>query len=327
MRRLIAAFLSALVAPAIFAQAIASTSAGIVVANDGRVHLEGKWSVDGVEHPTVIAASDTRIAVLDALNDRATIVELASGTSRTISTAGTPVAALFIEEGLFVLARDGGVLQTPQGDVPLAADPAFLGRVEDRLYVYSRSAGVLQEIQGTTVLRRLEVPPFASDMEISGTTAFLVYPRDARIRTIDLERMAIEGELAVGAVPTDLAFAGGGSLLTARLLAVADPSARRVWLTESTQSLPKAVGRGFLRGLLGLGLFGSRASEFPTGVDRVEIRGNGWIAYDSSSGSLYRFGRRNSALLATGVPPAGFALTLNGVAWWDGTSVAQTTFE
>jgi hypothetical protein len=129
--------------------------------------------------------------------------------------------------------------------------------------------------------------------------------------------------LNIGAVPTDLAFAGGNTALTARILAVADPSAKRVWLAESTQSTTEAVARGFLRGLLGLGLFGGRASQFPTGVDRVAIRGKLWIAYDSSTRTLYHFTRKQSTVVARNVAPGAFALIEDGVAWWNGTSVAQ----
>lgn len=325
MKRIVAFML--LFAPAALGQVVASTSRGVVSAHDGRIRLENGWNVEGVSNPTSIAVGDERIAVLDALHDAATIVDLASGQSRTIETAATPVDAAFIGDDLFVLARDARLLQTPAGDVPLSPDPAFLRRSGNRLYVYGRASGVIEEVEGARVQRRLAVPPFASDLEISGSTAFLVYPRDARIRTVNLGTMQLEGELAVGAVPVDLAFAGGGTILTARLLAVADPSAKRVWIAESTQSLPKAIARGFIRGLLGLGLFGNRASEFPTGVDRVEIGARGWIAYDSSSGSLYRFDRKSSRLLARDVPPAGFALTAKGVAWWNGTSVAQSALE
>ncbi|MFP5245822.1 MAG: hypothetical protein ACLGH0_03935, partial [Thermoanaerobaculia bacterium] len=66
-----------------------------------------------------------------------------------------------------------------------------------------------------------------------------------------------------------------------------------------------------------------RASQFPTGVDRVDIRGKAWIAYDSSSGTLYSFTKKKSSVLATNVAPGAYALTAGGVAWWNGTSVAE----
>jgi hypothetical protein len=218
------------------------------------------------------------------------------------------------------------VLQHGTTRIPLAADPAFLRQANGKLYVYSRTSGTLEEIDRDRVTRRIAVSPFASDFEVSGTTGYLVDPRNARVRVVDLSKMKTAGEIAVGAVPVDLAFAGGGTALTARILAVADPSAKRVWLQEGTQSMTQAIARGALRGLLGLGLFGSGASQFPTGVDRVAIHGKVWLAYDSSSGTLYRFTKRSSAIVAKNVPPNGFTATADGVAWWDGTSVAQTTF-
>jgi hypothetical protein len=229
-----------------------------------------------------------------------------------------------LRDELYVLARDARVLQHGATRIPLAADPTFLRQTNGRLYVYSRTAGVLEEIENDRVARRISVSPFAADLEISGTTAYLTCPRDARVHMIDLTTMKPAGEIAVGAVPVDLAFAGGGTAITARVLAIADPSAKRVWLQEGAQSMTQAIARGALRGLLGLGLFGSRASQFPTGVDRVVARGNFWVAYDSSSGTLYRFDRRSSSIVAKNVPPRGFALTANGIAWWNGTSVAET---
>jgi hypothetical protein len=306
-----------------FAQVLTSTRVGIVAAHDGRIELPGKWTVDGVSHATSIVATDDRVAVLDALANEAVVVDLATGRASRMRTAETPIAAAFLGRELYVLARDARVLQHGAVKIPLAADPAFLRQAGGRLYVYSRTAGVLQEVDGNRVTRRLPVPPFGSDLEISASTAYLVYPRDARVRTFDLTRMQPAGEIAVGAVPVDLAFAGGGTALTARILAIADPSAKRVWLQEGTQSMTQAIARGMLRGFLGLGLFGSGASQFPTGVDRVAIRGNLWIAYDSSSGTLYRFTKRTSSIVAKNVPPGGFALTVDGVVWWNGTSVAQ----
>jgi hypothetical protein len=322
MKKLLAAVAFLATVPA-FAQALTSTSAGIVIAHDGVVEIPHKWRVEGVRNATGIVASAERVAVLDALRNEAVVVDLVSGRATRIATAETPIAAVFVGSELSILCRDARLLQRGAARIAVAADPAFLRSANGKLYVYSRTSGALEEITGARVSRRMAAAPFASDLEISGNTAYLVYPRDGRIRTIDLTRMQSSGEIAVGGVPVDLAFAGGGTALTARLLAVADPSAKRVWLEEGTQSMTEAVTRGVLRGFLGLGLFGSRASEFPTGVDRVSVRGSLWIAYDSSSGTLYRFNKRSSSVVARNVPPHGFALTADGVAWWDGTSVAQ----
>jgi len=306
-----------------FAQVLTDTPRGVVVAHDRRIELVNGWDIAGVEHATSIVPSDDRVAVLDALNNEAAIVDLASGRATRIRTAETPIAAIFVKRDLYILARDSRVLQRVGGeDIPLAADPSHVAAADGRVFVYSRASGVLQEIGGA----RYEVPPFASDFEIAGDSFCLAYPREGKVRLGRIGRMGPMGpitEITVGAVPVDLAFAGGGTALTARILAVADPSAKRVWLTESTQSTAKAVARGFLRGFLGLGLFGGRASQFPTGVDRVETRGKTWIAYDSSSHTLYHFTRKQSTVIARGVAPHAFALTANGVAWWNGTSVAE----
>lgn len=315
MKRFLVALL--LLAPASFAQLVTSTPAGIVVAHDGRIELEGKWSADGVDHPTAATASSDRIAVLDSLANEMVIADLTSGHVTRHATPETPIAAEFVQGGVYVLARDARVLQHIGGPaIPVAADSAFLRRSGERLFTYSRTMGVVEEVDGDRVTRRMNVPAFASDFEVSGETGYLVYPRDGRIRTIDLPSMKAGGEIAVGAVPVDMQFAGGGSALTARILAVADPSSKRIWLAEADQSMTKAIARGFLRGLLGLGLFDSRSSRFPTGVDRVEIVGKRWFAYDTSSGTLYRFDKRKSSVVTKGVAPAAFAVSTSGVSWW-----------
>jgi hypothetical protein len=266
-----------------------------------------------------------RVVTLDPLRDVAVVYDTITKTTTRYPTPSTPVASAFLGDDLYILARDARVVQRIGGPaIPVAQDPAFLGVSEGSLYVYSRTTGVLEEIAGDRVTRRASVPRFASDLEIAGRSAYLVYPRDARIRIVDLKTMKIRGEVAVGAVPVDLAVAGGGTALTARILAVADPSAKRVWLTEETQSTAKAIARGFLRGFLGLGLFGNRSSQFPTGVDRVWIRGKHWIAYDTSSGTLYSFTKQKSTVLARNVAPGDFFVTDEGVVMRNGMSVAQT---
>ncbi len=308
-----------------FPQVLTSTDRGVVVAHDGRITLEDRWSVEGVRNATFIIASDDQVAVLDALHDEAVIVALPSGKATRVVTAATPIAAAFLGRDLYILARDARLLQRAGSDinVPVAADAAFVAEWNGRLYVYSRATGTIEQSDGLRIRSSVKAAPFASDFEIADGTGYLTFPREARVRTVSLETMKLSGEIAVGAVPVDLDFAGGGTALTARVLAIADPSAKKVWLAESTQSTAEAVARGFVRGLLGLGLFGGRASDFPTGIDRVQTRGSIWIAYDSSSRTLYHFSRKRSVVLARNVAPRAFTLTGRGVAWWDGTSVAE----
>ncbi|MBV8518320.1 MAG: hypothetical protein JO197_13060 [Acidobacteria bacterium] len=316
MKKLVLLF-ALLAAPLATAQLLIDTPRGVVAAHDGRVELADRWRVDGVANATSIAASSDRVAVLDALHNEAVIVELASGRVTRVATAETPIAALFVSGELYVLARDARVLQHVGGaSIPLAADPAFVRAANGRLYVYSRVDGVLEEIERDRVVRRATIAPFASDLEVDGANAYLLFPRDARVRVVDLRTLRVSDTLAAGAVPVDVALAGGGSALTAPILAVADPSAKRVWLTEGTQSMTQAVARGFLRGVLGLGLFANRSSEFPTGIDRVVARGSRWLAYDSSSGTLYRVTRQKSTVVATGIAPGAYALTAGGIAFW-----------
>jgi hypothetical protein len=311
MKRLLAV---ALFAPLAFAQAVTDTSRGVVYAHEGRVQLAGGWSVTGVETATSIVAGKEHVAVLDAIHNDAVIIELATGRATQHATEETPVDASFLGAELYILARDARVLQhVGAGSIPLAADPAFLRAWQNTLYVYSRTAGVLQEIANDRVVRTMSVAPFASDMEIADGIAYLAYPREGRIRAVELKTMEIADNVTVGAVPTDLAFAGGGTAITARILAVADPSAKRVWLTEGTQSTAEAVARGFLRGFLGLGLFGKRASQFPAGVDRVLTRDKLWVAYDTSTRTLYRFTKTKSSVIARDIAPNAFTLTARGV--------------
>jgi hypothetical protein len=285
------------------AQVLTATNRGVVVATPHRIELKGVWSVEGVEHPTFITASEDRVLVLDAINNEAVIVE--RGAAQRIRTAETPVAASFVGNDVYILARDGGVVHQIGG--PDTKTQADLLRGE---WLYSRATGALTKIGGTTV----QTPPFASDLEVDGDTVYLTYPREAAVRSV---RAGIVETIKVGAVPVDLAIAGN-------LIAVADPSSKRIWMTEGRQTVAEAFARGFVRGFLGLSS-GRGNREFPTGVDRVGTRGRVWVAYDSSTGTLYSFTRKQSTMIARGVPANGWAVTANGVAWWDGTSVAQKT--
>lgn len=263
---------------------------------------------------TLISGGD-RVALIDGVGNEVRVLDLRGNSLMSAKTAETPVDAVFVDGELYVLERDARTLSIAGTNrrVQLAADPAFVRESNGRLYVYSRTSGTIEEItRDLRVARRLAVAPFASDFEIVGRNGYLVFPGEGKMRAFSLATMKALGDIAVGAVPTDVASAGGITL------AVADPSAKRVWLIEGEQTLTQAVTRGFLRGLLGLGLQGNRQSEFPTGVDRVATRGAFWVAYDSSSGTLYRFTKSKVTTLARNVAPGSWAMTDQGVVVWEG---------
>lgn len=320
MKRLL---LIALVATAANGQVVATAGRNIVVAHDDRIEMFDAsankiWSGDGVGHPAAIAVSSDRLAVVDSFANAVAIADLATGRSRRVATGETPVAALFLGRDLYVLDRDANRLEKIGGaSIDLAPDPSFMRAANGRIYVYSRLDGIVQEIapEAMRVVRRLTVVPFASDLEIDGTTGYLVCPQDAKLRTFSLRTMQRGGDLAAGAVPVDLALAHSTALSGSRL-AVADPSAKRVWIVEGNQSIGAAFARGFIRGLLGLGLFEPKSSEFPTGVDRVQSRGSAIVAYDSASRTLYRVLRSKAEPVARDVAPDAFALSDSGIAVW-----------
>lgn len=259
----------------------------------------------------MLIVSNDRVATLDGLNNRVTI------NGESFSVGESPVDALFVGNDLYVLARDGNILQrlSDRASVAVAADSVFLRERSGLLYVYSRRGGLLQEIdpRRLAITRRMEVAPFASDLEIAGSTAYLVYPRDAVIRMIDLKKLERAGEIKAGAVPVDLAITRASNAISGATLSIADPSAKRVWSIEGNQSLSAAVARGFIRGLLGLGLFAPQSADFPTGVDRVFPGG---FAYDSSSRTLYRVRNRKVTVVAKDLAPSSLAATERGVVVW-----------
>ena len=310
--------------------AIAATSRGILVARSGSIEMFDRgganviWKSEGLPTPARIATSKDQAVIIDPLASQIRLIDLRNGSGTTIRTGETPIDALFIDGRLYLLERDSRALARigtdgTRASISVAADPAFLRQANGRMYVYSRTPGVLQEITTTpfAVTRTTNITPFASDFEVDGKNAYLAFPRVGNISIVSLASMKTVGSTAVGAVPIDIAIASTGSALTASTLAIADPSAKRVWMIEGAQSFAQAIARGFLRGLVGLGLYGGRQSQFPTGVDRVVIRGSRSYAYDSSSGTLYRSTKSQSSVVAKNLAPTGFTVTAEGVYVWD----------
>jgi hypothetical protein len=313
------------------AQTVANTPRGILAAHDNVIELIDRgrtlWKSEGVSTPGAMAVRETRAAVLDPIHDRVAIVDLASGHTTFAHTRSSPVAAAFAGSELLVVDRDARVVEKIGGaSVKLGSDPEFISVIGDRVYVYSRVDGALQEIaiEPFALRRQIKIAPFASAMVCDARSAYLVYPFEGKVRVVDLAAFKDASEIRIGNVPTDVAFAGEPTALTARRLVIADPSAKRVWLIEGRQSSLQSLARGFLRGILGIGLFGGKESQFPTGVDRVIASGPRWLAFDSSTGTLYSVTPKASVVIARGLSSHGFALTPGGVAYWrSGTLVAQ----
>ena len=318
MKRAVLA-LALFVAPHVFAQAVATTPRGVLAAHDTIVELAGRWSAQGVHDARMIVVGSDRAAIIDPLANEVRLIDLATGRGNTIETGETPIDGVFAGDDLFIITRDGGTIERSDGrKLRIGADPAFIRSANGRLYVYQRLNGTVSEIttEPFAIARRTSVAAFASDFEIDGRSGYLVLPRAGKIATFSLDTMKPAAMIDAGAVPVDIAVGGRGSALNARTLAIADPSGKRVWMIEGTQSATQAIARGFLRGLLGLGLYSNPSSEFPTGIDRVIAAGRAWIAFDSSTGTLYRLSKTRPAVIAIGVAPNAFAVTGDNVVYW-----------
>ncbi len=306
------------------AQVVATAGRGYLAAHDDQVELFDEqakriWTADGVDMPSRIAVGSDRAAVIDSFHNIVHTYDLATGRTERMATGETPIDARFIGRDLYTLDRDASRIErVGGGSIAVAPDPAFMRIANGRIYVYSRLDGIVQEIDPTSmrVTRTVTLAPFASAFEVDGRTGYLLYPRDAKLRTFALSTMRRGGDIAAGAVPVDLAIASRSNALSASRLVIADPSAKRVSVVEGSQSVAAAVARGFIRGLLGLGLFRPRSSSFPTGVDRVATRGAITVAYDSTTQTLYRLKGSKGIVIARELGADAFAVGDGVVAVW-----------
>lgn len=352
-----------LLASPLFAQCVAVTQSGtIVAAHDGFVDLydaDGQkriWRANGLPYASAIAIGEKDVAVLDPIDNRAVIVDLETGAPRPLRTAETPIAAVFAGRDLYVLDRDARIVERiaatggARATVALDADPSFMRPLDGKLYVYSRTTGALQEITLSpfAVSRTVTVLPFASGLEVAKLFAYVVYPAGQRdslkrlppgpsqaelsqfaarrgsVLTVDLASMKPASNGTIGAVPVGITLFGGDILAAPVIVAIADPVAKSVWVVDGVQSEKQAFARGFIRGLIGLGSVDTDHVSFESGVDRVSINGSHRLAYDTATGTLYRFSNKDSSVVARGVGPNAFAATPTGFAWWqNGTLVAQ----
>lgn len=274
-----------------------------------------------LEHPTsvVIAADGQEAFVLDAMENRGSFVSIPQEKLRPVSLGETPVDATYLGGDIFVLCRDSAEVRRIRSNGTWDALSISRGssqlRVSGRLlYAYNPQEGSVHEISPSElrVLRSGSTERFASDFEVDGTSGYLVFPRSGRLIVVSLASLRESGRLNVGAVPIDLALETDRTRLTSGAVAVADPSSKKIWRTERSQSFSEAFARGFARGLLGLGLFAPKSTEFPRGVDRIRVGGGSQAALDSSSGNLYATRGGRSTLVARGMTGVSFDLGSNG---------------
>jgi hypothetical protein len=302
----------------------------VVVANPGHIRVIDATTRsvvldrDGVRMPRVIATSaDDRVAVLDPVASE--IAVLQGGEFERARVAETPVAALWRDDALFVLSRDGATLtrfrHAEREELALGTDPALMRDTPAGIAVYSQSTGeiALVDPSSMSIRRRAALPPAASDLESDGAHLYLTYPREGLVIAAALRDLVVVERLRVGAVPVDAAIEGNSGAMSGGLLSVADPSSKRVWRIERTQSPLAAFGRAFLRSLIGLRLIRPDSSVAPAGVDRVWVGGKSRYALDSSSGALFRIDGTTLRAIGSGVDAHAIDVSRDGrAAFWTG---------
>ena len=280
-------------------------------------------TLPGPRRPTHLVTAGSRVAILDMLHNEVHLVDAGRRTVSKMTTAESPVDAVFHNNELFVIARDARMLEK-FGSAPrsqsttIPADCSFIRAGRNHLYLYSRTEGFLVEIDPVAlrITRRLAIEAFASDLEIDEDYAYLAYPATGKVRGVNLETLTAAEPVKAGAVPIDIHISPHGTALTGRTMVVADPASKRIWITETTQSALEAFARGFLRGLIGLGLYGGRTSKFATGIDRVAASREMSVTYDSSTRTLFSYSRDTTRTVARDVPPRAFSVLNDSVYFW-----------
>jgi hypothetical protein len=326
MKRLLAIVGALIVPPAAAAATLLAVpdGRGIVLRADSREiaaielpSLRPAWIVAGVRDPhlLVLSADGRWAAAVDAISSRVALVDLTERTSRLQALPETPVAAAFLDDALFVVSRDARILSRvdPAGGAPRTAElppgTTHMLALPDGVIVYSPVTGAAARLDPSTLrtLASASLPRFGSALAEDGRRGYLTVPRSGQLVVFSLDTLALDHQRAAGAVPIDLAIEGEANAARAARIAIADPSSKRVWRDEGAQSTAAALGRGFLRGLLGLRLYSPRSTGFPNGVDRVIPYAGRLLAFDSSTGTVFAVDGGQVTAMATGVPWGSFA--------------------
>lgn len=304
-------------------RALIRASAGEIAVLDAG-SLRHVWTGPGVRNPKLLVVSgDGRwAAAVDPILNKVAIADLSGATSRVIAVPETPIAAAFHEGALLLLSRDAALLtridpadaSMRSVDVPAASSHLLV--TPRGAIAYAALTGEAAHVDAGTLalLARRALPRFGSDLVSDGASGYLVEPRRGRLTVFSLETLAIVDERAAGAVPVDVEIEAPANAARGAKIAIADPSSKRIWRDEGAQSTAAAVGRGFLRGLLSLGLYNPGSTAFPAGVDRIAVIGGRIFALDSSTGTLFLVRGERATALATGIVWGAFAVA--GDALW-----------
>jgi len=343
------------------AQAVALAPSGrIAVAHDSVIELfaaDAKtriWSAEGLPYVSTLAVGATKLAVVDAVEGRVVVADLADGHGFRIQVEGTPIDALFVGDDLYLLQRDASALERISSDgtrtsAPTGRYPQFLRRSGRRLLVYAAD-GTLDEFTADPVARAHSVaaPPFATDLETDGRFAYLVDPDDRKLLVFSLDPPARAGERTLGGFPIDLAVLSGPEAaapgqgpydsfaykapvgqgagtepkydVPPAVLVVADPASASIVQFEVGRPAPEI---GSLVPVQALAFGGPRRVRLPTAVDRVVSAGRKWVGYDSASRVLYSLVDGKAAPIAHDVGPHAFQARAGTIAFWNGALVAR----
>ncbi|MFN2238833.1 MAG: hypothetical protein ABR524_05540 [Thermoanaerobaculia bacterium] len=302
------------------ASVVLATGDAIVHAVPGSIRVLAAGATEpmnyqGLAYPGfgAVALEQSLAAIFDPVEDRLAIVASA-GPPRIVELRDTPTAAAFLGSTLFVVSREKGTLTKIGNDgekasVRSSGRPGFISISDGVVFTYDPIRGLIERFDPVSLESSgtLAIDRFGSDFETDGRSGYLAIPGTGEVISFSLSSLDGRKALQGGAVPVDVVVERASSPLSPRTLAIADPASRRIWRVEGQQSGGAAFARGFLRGLIGLGLYAPRSSELPTGVDRIESAAGGLLAFDSSSGDLYRITSKRSERIATGVDPSGYA--------------------
>ncbi len=314
MKPLVASFaaIALFASPAAAAVLLPGAAGEIVVADEGSIRsvavpsMEERWNRPGLRFPLfgVTAEDGGIVAIVAPVDERVAIVR--DGEVALFDVPGAPVAAELDGEALFLATR-GGMLIRIEGEsvrsVPVAAGSPLLAVDGRAAIVYDQISGTIERFDPAT-LARIEsgrTEAFASRIAIESGTVYLVVPRSGRLVTILLDDLSAGTGTTAGAAPVDLAIEAPANATRGAVLVLADPAAKRIRRIEGKQSLAQAIGRGFVRGLLGLGLFSPSSASMPTGADRVFRRDGRTWAFDSTTGTLYAIRGADAEPVATGL--------------------------